>query len=255
MTAETYFLTHTLPEIANSVLSGNFSVHQKSAFDVVTDADLALEHALVRRLKEAFPQDGICGEETSSDADFTHGRVWTIDPIDGTFNFSGGLPLFGVQCALLSDGEILASALFFPTTNDLYYAEQGHGSTKNGIPMSVSKRDIFNSLVSFGDFPHRRKDLAARQLRAMDAVKGSVAKIRMFGAACVDFSALSAGATQAAVVITANVWDLAPGILLAKEAGARITNLDGEPHRWGDDGVIAYADEQIFAILREAMLA
>ncbi len=253
MEKERAFLTEELPAAARRSLRGKSEVRQKSAFDIVTDVDLALEEELKKVLSARFPADTICGEETSSEADFLRGRVWTLDPIDGTYNFAGGLPLYGVQAALLSDGEILCSAVFFPAFSDLYYAERGRGCTKNGAPMSVKRREICHSLVSFGDYPHRRKDIAARQHGAVAALMGKIAKVRMFGAASVDFSALASGGTDGAVVFTKNVWDLAPGILLAREAGALLSNEDGGPYRWGDEGVIACASEELFVLVKEAL--
>ena len=229
------------------------NVSQKAQFDLVTNIDIGIEKELTESILKAFPNDKIHGEETSSTQDIV-GRTWTIDPIDGTCNMSGQLPLYGVQCALLQDGEIVFAVIYLPHFNEIMVAEKDGGCFLNGKRVTVKRNGTLNNaLVSFGDYPHYKKpDVALRQHRAIGQLMTQIAKIRMFGAACIDFAFVAAGRTDGTVVITRNLWDIAPGILTCKEAGAVITNLDGKPYSFGDNGVVASATEELSQLIATA---
>ncbi len=205
----------------------NMLVQDKDKFDVVTVNDYKIEEFLIKTISEHFPNDQILSEETNFDTQ-VKGRTWTIDPIDGTYNMSRNSPMFGIQCALYENEHIVFSIIFLPEFDELYYAEKGCGSFLNGQKISVAKNDLSHSVISFGDFPHKYLDDFADEHRIMTKLSERVAKIRMFGAACIDFAYLASGRTDGTVMFTKNKWDIAPGILVAKEAGAFIGSLSGE---------------------------
>jgi len=224
------------------------AVMDKSAFDLVTEVDLRIEQYLISRIRAAFPGDAILSEETLSTTAVT-GRTWTIDPIDGTSNMAGGLPLFGVQCALYDGEEIAAAGIYLPRLSELFCAEKGQGAFLNGERLSVRSQDAEHSLVSFGDFPHARPEEAREEFALMQRLAPRIARIRMFGSACIDFAFLAAGRTQGTVIFTRNRWDLAPGLLMAQEAGAVIRSPEG---RYTPEAraVIACADERLWQLIR-----
>lgn len=205
----------------------NLISKDKGKFDVVTNNDYRIEEYLIRTIESNFPGDKILSEETNATTKI-QGRTWTIDPIDGTYNMTRRSPLFGIQCALYIDDEIVFSVVYLPMLKEFYHAEKDCGAFLNGKRIAVVQNDLEHSAVSFGDFPHRRIEDFQDEHRIMDKLSSSIAKIRMFGSACIDFVYLASGRTDGTIIFTKNKWDIAPGILIASEAGAIIRSLDGD---------------------------
>ncbi len=216
----------------------------KGRFDVVTNNDYKIEEYLIRTIESNFSKDNILSEETNSNT-LIQERTWTIDPIDGTYNMSRKSPLFGIQCALYKDDEIVFSIVYLPMLNELYHAEKGCGSYLNGKKITVIQNDLEHSAVSFGDFPHKRIADFQDEHRIMSNLSASIAKVRMFGSACIDFVYLASGRTDGTIIFTKNKWDIAPGILIASEAGAIIRSLDDEYFE-GSRVVIATATNDLY---------
>ena len=229
-----------------------FNTAQKSAFDLVTDVDKNIEKAVSAAIAERFPTDKILGEEFSFAQSIT-GRTWTIDPIDGTCNMASGSKLYGMQCSLIDGGDIVAAAVYLPHLGEWICAEKGKGCFVNDRRVTVDPSATpNNAIISFGDYPHGKERVAEIQHKAIGALYPVIAKIRMFGAACMDFSFAAQGRTHGTVVITKNLWDIAPGILLCREAGATVTDLKGLSYRFGADGVIVAANAELAELVRKS---
>ena len=223
----------------------SFNKTQKSAFDLVTDIDLNIERYLQTEISKKYPSDNFVGEEFSFDKRVS-GRTWIIDPIDGTCNMAHGIKTYGVQCALIEDNDIKLSVIFLPNENEVYFAVAGQGAYLNDKKISVScDTAINNSIISFGDYSHKRADYAGLQHSAVARLYPKIAKIRMYGAACYDFSFVASGKTDATVVLTNNLWDLCPGILLCREAGGIISRVDGCAYNFGDFGVVVSSNKNL----------
>lgn len=251
---ERKFMIETVPRVYEQCMrNGIDNVMQKTQFDLVTNIDCDIEKQLSEAVLEVFPHDHIHGEENINRESIMD-RTWTIDPIDGTCNMACGIPLFGVQCALFEKSEVVFSIVYLPHTQEIITAERGGGCFVNGTRTIVKQSPtINNAIISFGDYPHSKDaKMALRQHSAIKELYPRIAKIRMFGAACIDFASLASGRTDGTVVITKNLWDIAPGILLCKEAGAVLTNLEGAPYKFGDDGVVASANQMIADLITEA---
>lgn len=244
------FLKEIIPEAYHKFCSEKIVVSDKARFDVVTNVDHAIERYFAEKLQEAFPGDQLLGEEFSSDLALSD-RTWILDPIDGTYNFSIGACHFGVQAAFWDKGELQASVIYLPELEELYTAKKGGGAFCNGNAIAVSKRKPEASIISFGDPSHLREGEADLTWEMMQNAFGSIARYRMYGAACIDFVYLASGKIEGVVLITRNKWDLAPGLLLAKEAGAKLFHLDGGEYDFSARGVIACNNEEIFDILRK----
>ncbi|MBQ6951943.1 MAG: inositol monophosphatase [Clostridia bacterium] len=235
--------------------NGPLCIRQKTEFDLVTEIDCNIEEYLSARILEEFPDDHILGEETSASQQL-QGRVWTIDPIDGTCNMAHGIPLFGVQVSLIDEGEISLSVIYLPFLGEMYHAVRGEGAWLNDQLVSVhGEITLNNAIVSFGDYPHHADGTAEYQHRVIQKIYPHIAKIRMFGSACIDFSFVGSGKTDGTVVITKNLWDIVPGILFCREAGAVVTDLAGQPYRFGASGVVACANDQLSAFVLEGLNA
>ncbi len=246
---ELAFLKRILPLAYSKFCESDVVVSAKAEFDVVTNVDKAIELFFAEELKKEFPGDVLLGEEFSSQQEAV-GRTWVLDPIDGTYNFSIGSALFGVQAALMEDGEVVASVIYLPKFGELYEATKGGGAFCNGVRLSVSDREVSKSIVSFGDLPHPRPHDAREQGRMMQSAYSSIARLRMYGAACIDFANLASGKTEGVVLFTRNKWDLCPGLLLAKEAGAVLLNPDGEPYTFDSRGIVACNRKELFEALK-----
>lgn len=250
-TRELEFITEKIKYAYSSLTEGERKVQQKSQFDLVTDLDVNIEKYLSSEILKEFPTDSIHGEETAP-TQALQGRTWVIDPIDGTCNMARSIFLHGVQCALFVDDKAVMGVIYLPHTGELFYAIDGCGAYCNGQKIHVnSSVALNNAIASIGDYSHNDGAIAAAQHKCMGYLYPRIAKIRMFGAACFDFAYVANGKTDCTVVITANLWDIAPGVVICREAGAIITNLEGEPYKFGDSGAVASANEEIAELIRQ----
>lgn len=229
------------------------NIVQKTTFDLVTNIDVDIENYLIESIKTKFPKDNILSEELHSQNQLFN-RTWTIDPIDGTCNMARRMPLYGIQCALIENGEIVLSIIYLPIFDEMFSAIANGGAMLNGCLISVNGNiPINNAIVSFGDYSHANPENAKREHKSINHLYPKIAKVRFFGAACIDFSYTALGRIDGTVMITKNLWDIAPGILLCKEAGALVTNLEGTPYKLGDNGVVVTSNEQMHLLIIESL--
>lgn len=247
-----FITSHIRSAYERFAAQGAKDVRQKSAFDLVTEVDVNIERYLTDAILSAFPGDHIHAEELSNSQPID-GRTWVIDPIDGTVNFAHSIPLYGIQCCLFVDGQPKLSVIYLPCQNEMYTAVAGQGCFLNGEKVCVDASvTTQNAVISTGDFTHKSDRLAAMQYRAVGYLYPRIAKLRMYGTAAVDFAWLVSGRLSATVFTTRNLWDIAPGILLCREAGGIVLGLDGEPYDFSKDGVILCANEEIAQLMTHA---
>lgn len=252
-TAELSFITEKIKEAYDRfAASGPKDIRSKSAFDLVTEVDVNIEKFLTDSILSAFPGDKIHAEELSSSQEII-GRTWVIDPIDGTCNFAHNIPTYGIQCCLFDDGQPKMAVIYLPCQEELYTAAEGEGCFLNGRKVTVDKSVTANTaVISVGDFTHKSDRLAALQYMAVGYLYPRVAKLRMYGAASVDYAWFVSGRLSATMFTTRNLWDIAPGILMSREAGAIVMGLDGEPYDFSKEGVMLAANEEIATLMTEA---
>lgn len=252
-TNELNFITGKIKEAYSRFgASGPKNIRSKAAFDLVTEVDVNIERFLTEAILSAFPGDKIHAEELSSSQEIL-GRTWVIDPIDGTWNFAHSIPIYGIQCCLFDDGEPKMAVIWLPCQDEMYTAIAGEGCFLNGERVFVNKSVTADAaLVSIGDYTHKSDRLAALQYKAVGYLYPRVGRLRMYGAASVDFAFILAGRLSATVFTTRNLWDIAPGILMSREAGAIVMGLDGKPYDFTKEGVMIAVNEQIATLMREA---
>lgn len=209
------------------ILSTNLKegdVLEKGHQDLVTIKDIEMERAIKHFLNDVFPEDAFIGEEENQN-DLTHGRTWICDPIDGTINYANGHPLYGVQLALMVDQLPVLAVIYLPHLNELYCAAKGEGAYLNGQKIDpIEKTGLSLSVVTFGDFSKSNPSSRQYQMKAMEVLMNHALKVRIQGASSVDFAFLASGKNQAHILFTKRLWELAPGVLLAEEAGC-VTQL------------------------------
>ena len=252
-TKELNFITEKIKEAYGLyAVSGPQDVRSKSAFDLVTEVDVNIEKFLTDAILAAFPGDKIHAEEMSSTQEIT-GRTWVIDPIDGTNNFAHDIPTFGIQCCLFDGGKPRMAVIWLPCQDELYTAIEGQGCWLNGKKVTVDKTVTADTaVISIGDFTHKSDRLAALQYKAVGYLYPRVAKLRMYGAASVDYAWFVSGRLAATIFTTRNLWDIAPGILLSREAGAILMGLDGKPYDYSKEGIMLAANEDIAKLIQDA---
>ena len=252
-TKELEFITEKFKEAYTKfAVAGPQDIRSKSAFDLVTEVDVNIERFLTDAILAAFPGDKIHAEELSSSQEIV-GRTWVIDPIDGTCNFAHNIPTYGIQCCLFEDGQPQMAVIYLPCQDEMYTAMAGCGCFLNGKQVFVDKTVTADTaVISVGDFTHKSDRLAALQYKAVGYLYPRVAKLRMYGAASVDYAFFVSGRLSATVFTTRNLWDIAPGILMSQEAGAIIMGLDGIPYDYSKEGVMLAANEEIAKLMKEA---
>jgi myo-inositol-1(or 4)-monophosphatase len=224
---------------------------KSSATDMVSEMDRAAEQLIVSSLLGARPDDGIVGEE-GADVAGTSGLRWVVDPLDGTTNYLYGLPGWAVSIAAEGPDGVVAGVVFDPVHDELFTALRGGGAQRNGEPIAASGcRDLGLALVAtgFGYRPDRRLG----QARVLAELIGDIRDIRRMGAAAVDLCAVACGRVDAFFERGLSWWDLAAGGLVATEAGAVVTSLDGGPVEAGSvlaaaPGIAASLSDRLFAL-------
>jgi myo-inositol-1(or 4)-monophosphatase len=205
----------------------------KSAVDPVTQIDRDAEDAIRDVIGTHFPFDGFLGEEFGGD-DWRQGRVWIVDPLDGTVNYVHRLPQVAVSVALWADGAPLVGVIVDVARNDEYVGVAGEGATLNGDPIHVSETTTLDqSLVSTG-FPYDRRQHAGAYLKVVEEVMLNSQGTRRLGAAALDLAWLAAGRYDAywehGGISGIKPWDVAAGILIVTEAGGTYTDELGRPN-------------------------
>lgn len=206
----------------------NLQVSRKGPGDFVTNADKRTEKILFDELARARPGYGFLGEEGGATKGSDRDNRWIIDPIDGTTNFIHGLPLIAISIALERGGDIVAGLIYNPIMDELFTAERGRGALLNDrARLRVSgRRELKDALVSCG-LPHAPGENAERFGIEFSAVQGHVAGLRRTGSACLDLAFVAAGRFDAFWERGLHAWDIAAGLLLVREAGGRVADIDG----------------------------
>lgn len=202
-------------------------VSRKGPADFVSAADLKTEKVLREELTKARPGYGFLMEEGGEVEGTDRTHRWIVDPIDGTTNFLHGLPHFAMSVGLERDGQMVAGVVFNPLTDDLFTAERGQGAFLNDRRLRVSARTrLEDSLIATG-IPFKGKPGFDQFSKELDAVMREVAGIRRFGSAALDLAFVAAGRYDAFWERDLKPWDIAAGVLLVREAGGFVSDLDG----------------------------
>jgi len=234
-------------------LTGEAVCH-KSKNDLLTQADLALNEYFIQAIQKPFPEACVIAEE-SENGTLTDELTFVVDPLDGTCNFSLGVKMHGIQIAVMEKKECVASLIGLPHFDLVYYAEKGKGAYRNGQRIYLNK-DIAHEdgILSLSDFYREEEDIAFEdQYKLVASLQDDFLKTRLYGAACYDFAALAESQSQGYICYYRHLWDIAPGLLLALEAGAVAVRLNGEPYQYGNQSlVVANNEKTLQRILKEA---
>ena len=219
-----------LTRAAGEILRGRFGmgiqVQQKSAFDLVTEADIASETYLVAAIRDQFPKHMIITEESGQwdgDSEF----VWYLDPLDGTLNFAHGVPFFSVSVAFSVGGEVQLAGVYNPIQGEFFSAERGKGARLNGDRLEVSQVTELNQSLLITGFPHDAYENPENNLDHYAHFLVRTHGVLRLGSAALDLCYLAAGRFDGYWEIRINPYDIAAGALMVTEAGGTATNLYG----------------------------
>ena len=183
----------------------------KGPTDFVSNADLKAEKIIIEELKKARPNYSIISEEEGSETNKDKKNTWIIDPIDGTTNFLHGIPHFAISIALRCENEIISGLIYDPIKDEMFYAEKDNGAFFNNQRIRVSKkRDLNSCLFATGGESKNQNDLT----------------LRKSGSAALDIAYVAAGRYDGYFQNDLNLWDIAAGIIIIKEAGGMINKID-----------------------------
>lgn len=222
---------------------------EKQRYELVTETDVEIERLLVSRLGDAFKGDGFIGEECGVQAGES-GRVWIIDPIDGTTNFIMGKPYFAISLALEIAGEIIEGYVYNPISGEVYYSTKKLGvSFLNGQQVSVSQTsDIKDSLIAFG-FSAKMAAIQ-RYYRDWQVLFESCRKGVGWTAPALTLCNVARGRIDAFIDFGASTFGHAAGALILKNAGGKLFNYDMTEYSHQSTGIIA-SNSKLIDILKE----
>ena len=201
-------------------------VEYKGAIDLVTEVDHASEAFLLGEIGRLFPGHQIVSEE----AGLLPGAVtdqWYVDPLDGTVNYAHGIPIFCVSIAYAKDGAVVLGAVYDPLRDELFSAERGQGARLNGSPLQVSAAaELSRSLLVTG-FAYDIRTMPRNNLEDFARFSLISQGVRRLGSAALDLCYVAAGRFDGYWELFLRPWDVAAGALIAREAGATVTAIDG----------------------------
>jgi myo-inositol-1(or 4)-monophosphatase len=206
------------------------SVSKKGEIDLVTEADLMSEKAVVVAITKAFPDDMIIAEEGGEQGKKSN-RKWVIDPLDGTTNFAHSFPFFAVSIGFMVNDEVVAGVVYNPVVDEFFEAEKGKGAFLNKKPINVSgTANLKDALVATGfpyDIGKKSDEIIGRLKKIIVEVQG----VRRPGAASIDLCYVAMGRLDGFWEQDLKPWDTAAGSIILTEAGGEISDYSGNRYR------------------------
>lgn len=227
--------------------------HKREEINLVTEVDRKSEAIVIDMIRQHYPHHDILAEETGSHnkaSDFK----WIIDPLDGTTNYTHGLPIYGVSIGLEKRGEIILGVVYNPNLDELFVAEKGSGAFLNHRRIKVSEtKELIKSLLITG-FPYNVKENPGKCIEHFNNFLISARAVRRLGSASLDMCYLACGRFDGFWEVFLNPWDSAAGYLMILEAGGKVTDFAGRPYSIYSEPILASngrIHEQMMEILRK----
>ena len=218
---------------------GSDDVRTKTVHDLVTFVDEGAQRIILDHLARAFPDDAVLAEESPDEHVPTEGRLWIVDPLDGTTNFLHGVPPYAVSVGLQVDAASAVGVVLEVSTGELFSAVVGEGLTVDGVPAHVSATETLGSALVATGFPFRDYGYVDGYLATFERAVRATRGVRRHGAAAIDLAWTAAGRFDGYFEAGIAPWDVAAGVVLVEAAGGRVSGLwDGaDPVRSG--GIVA----------------
>jgi myo-inositol-1(or 4)-monophosphatase len=227
-------------------------VEHKGEIDLVTELDYRSESYLLDEIKTHFPGHQVVTEESGT-IEGDHDHLWYIDPLDGTVNFVHGLPVFSVSLAYAQDSVLKLGAVYDPLREECFTAERGRGAWLNGEPIKVSSIKTLEDSLLITGFPYDIRTNPDNNLDHFVHFSLRAQGMRRLGSAALDLCYVAAGRLDGFWEIRLSAWDVAAGGLIAQEAGARLTNMHGEPDFLASPQSIVAANPYLHPLMLEVL--
>lgn len=197
---------------------------------VLTETDITIGKFLVEKVKTTYPAYNIIDEEAGA-VDNRSNLTWVIDPIDGTSNFANGVPTYGIMIGLLEKETPIAGGFILPSTDELYLAEKGSGTTLNGKKVSVTKEEnLLNCLVAYGIDGHQENpELTRNEAKLVGEIVLHIRNLRSSGSEPIDVGYVASGKYGARLNQYGKIWDVVAPQIIIEEAGGIFTDFFGKP--------------------------
>lgn len=217
----------------------HLQVSVKGPGDFVSAADKKAEKIIFEELSHARPDIGFLMEESGEVKGRDPQNRWIVDPLDGTTNFLHGIPMFAISIALEREGQIVAGVIYNPVMDELYTAERGKGAFMNDRRLRVAmRREMLESVFVTG-IPHLGRPAHEQFIEQQRRVMLNSAGVRRFGAASLDLCYVAAGRVDGYWETGLSPWDMAAGIIMVREAGGFVSDLDDRQDMFGSTTIIA----------------
>lgn len=204
----------------------SIKITEKNPNDYVTDVDNKAEQEIISIIHKAYPNHGILGEESGASGDDDY--QWIIDPLDGTRNFIHGFPHFAVSIGITQKNKLEHAVIYDPVRQELFTATRGKGAQLNEHRIRVSTRKNLEDCLLGTGFPYRHSAAhRAAYLNTLQAIIPLAGDVRRAGSAALDLAYVACGRLDGFWEMGLKTWDIAAGILLIKEAGGMVTEMDG----------------------------
>ncbi len=216
-------------------------IHHKDHFDLVSYVDIETEKYLIHHLSQLMPEAGFIAEE--SQVHSTKEWKWIIDPLDGTTNFTRHLPCYAISVALAHKDDMQLSVVYNIPLNEIFYAIKNHGAYLNDNIITVARNKNLSSSLFATGFSVSKFDKAEIHLSIVKEIITHSLGIRRIGAAAVDICYVACGRLDGFFEWYLNPWDVAAGALLAKEAGAIVSDFSGKDnYLYNQEIIVAQPD-------------
>jgi myo-inositol-1(or 4)-monophosphatase len=228
------------------------NIKYKGEIDLVTEADHASETYLLKEINSRFPDGHIFAEE-SGEIQGKNEDVWYIDPLDGTVNYAHHVPVFCVSIAFASNGTLQLGAVYDPLLNELFSAERGKGAFLNGKSIHASKTTELKKSLLVTGFPYDTWSTPRNNFDYFVKLAKMTQGVRRLGSAALDGCYVAAGRFDGFWELSLKPWDVAAAALIAEEAGAQVTSVDGNKDYLAHPISIIMSAPGIYAQLFEAL--
>jgi myo-inositol-1(or 4)-monophosphatase len=233
----------------------HLQVSLKGPANFVSATDRRAEEILREELEHARPGYGFLGEEGGARAGSDTSHRWIVDPLDGTLNFLHGIPHFAISIGLEREGTLVAGVVYNPISDELFTAERGKGAFVNDQRLRVAARRRLADAVVACALPHPSRGDVELARAEHGAVQERIAGLRRFGAAALDLAWVAAGRFDAYWERNLSPWDMAAGIVLVREAGGFISDLEGRDDMIKTGGIVAANEDiqrELLRVLKQA---
>jgi len=233
----------------------NLQVSKKGPADFVSAADKTAESTLRYELSKARPNFGFVLEEGGEIEGSDTSNRWIVDPLDGTTNFLHGIPHFAISICLERDSEPFAGVIYEPVHDEMFWAEKGQGAHLNDRRLRVSGRNQIEEALFATGIPFKGERDHPLFLAQLEQVMSVSAGVRRFGSAALDLAYTAAGRYDGYWETGIKPWDIAAGIVLVREAGGYVSEINGKSEMLKSGSILA-ANDRLHAplgkILRNA---